>query len=331
MFKLLYVLTDDEKMHYCTQLLISLSSLKKHTFNGQVFVLTDDLTENILSAKGLIQELRDLGAELIIAEISNSYSQAEKSRYLKTSLPDYISGDFLYIDTDTIIADNIPNAVSDAELAMVQDKNWKQIDNDPYTTVPITNRTVAFRSSLAEQLGYSLKIESRYFNSGVMWVRDTDTVHKFFTAWHNEWERCRSLGINRDQPSLNALNYKFGHIINELDGEWNVQVACPMALRFLNDAIVLHYFNFESVYKLGNPEIQKGGYKSEAVQEIINNPKYAFYPYRLMPLNMVDETCMYSRAYNLYRQLYIKHRKIYNGINRIASFLIKTKNALKKL
>lgn len=325
MYTLCYILTDDKKLRYYNQLLISLASLRLHTFAGKVCVLMDDVTAGILRANNC-DALSDFGVESIVVNIQGNYTQEEKSRYLKTELREHLSGDVLYIDTDTIIVKDLPAEVSYHDVAMVQDQNWKQIDGDTKTTVPASNRCVRHRLLLAENCEYSLDISSRYFNSGVIWVKDTDFVHAFFKEWHSEWEKCRARGVIKDQPSLNDINVRNGHVIADLDGCWNVQVACQMALRYLDSSIIIHYFNYENVYRLSRLDVQKQGYQSKAVQEIISDPLNAFCPYTVMVTDEASEEVFYCRAFAALKHMFVNHRQLYRGIN----FLLSIPDRIKK-
>lgn len=330
MYTLCYILTDDKKLHYYNQLLISLASLRLHSFAGKVCVLMDDVTAGILRANNC-DALSDFGVESIVVNIQGNYTQEEKSRYLKTELREHLSGDILYIDTDTIIVKDLPAKVSEHDVALVQDRNWKQIDGDMRTTVPESYRQVKNTQLLAKKCGYSHDISSRYFNGGVIWVKDTDLAHAFFKEWHSEWEKCRAHGVIKDQPSLNAINVRNGHVIAELDGCWNVQVACQMALRYLDSSIIIHYFNCENVYRLSRLDVQKQGYQSKAVQEIISDPLNAFCPYTVMVTDEASEEVFYCRAFAVLKHLFIHHRQLYRGINFLLSIPDRTKKMFGKI
>lgn len=318
MYTLCYILTDDRKLHYYNQLMISLASLRMHSFAGKVCVLMDDKTAGILRTDNY-DELSGFGVETKVVTIQGDYTQEEKSRYLKTGLREHLSGDVLFIDTDTVIVRDLPIEVSEHDIALVQDLNWKQIDGDIRTTVPASHPFVRYRQLLAEKCGYSLDLSSRYFNSGVIWVRDTELVHAFFAEWHSEWEKCRACGVIKDQPSLNDINARYGHVIADLDGCWNVQVARPMALIYLDRSIIIHYYSYENKYRLSRSEIQKQGYKSKEVREILSDPLNAFYPFTFMPIDGATEEIIYCRAFAVLKHLYVNHRQLYRGINFLLS------------
>ena len=41
---------------------------------------------------------------------------------------EYVKGDFLFLDTDTVIADKLPDIVSDHDIAMVRDQHGTMIE-----------------------------------------------------------------------------------------------------------------------------------------------------------------------------------------------------------
>lgn len=324
MYTVCYILADNAKLLYYNQLLISLSSLRKREYIGKVFVVMDTKTAITLQEKNR-QELSEFNAQPIIVYIPDEYSQKEKSRYLKTSLREYLEGDFLYIDTDTVIADALPNEITDAELALVSDGNKSK--KNAYGTS-------SYRENLCHKCGYALVPEYEYYNSGVIWARDSEKTHAFFSEWHKEWKHCRSCGVIQDQPSLYYVNSKQGGVISELDGKWNVQICCLMSLQFLNISLIIHYYNspwesMRAIYQLSNPEIQLKGYRSTEVQAIIDSPKDALVPATFFRLDDVTEEVMYCKAFYVLKNMYINHKWLYRGINAFLSIPMWIKKKIK--
>ena len=140
-----------------------------------------------------------------------------------------------------------------------------------------------------------------------MWAKNTDFSHEFFREWREEWNKCRLAGIALDQMSLFYLTSKYRARISELDGVWNVSVNVPQGMRFLDNAVILHYWNSGySVYRLGDPEIQKKGYKSDEVRSVVADPLSAFYSLKYdkaVPSIESDfkTTSTYIEAFDLYK------------------------------
>ena len=314
LYKVCYVISENEKLIYYNELLISLSSLRKQGFDGAVIILTDQTTAIEIERQKRCDH-QELLAELRIVETPVSYSQKEKSRFLKTSMRAHISGDFLFLDTDTVIAGPMPESF-DGELALALDYNTE-----------LKNRSCDIQRLIErnECYGYALDMDEPYFNSGCIWAKDTRMAHEFFHRWNNEWERCRERGFVLDQPSLNYVNWSMGGVVQELDGKFNAQIlGCPTPINLLNDAKIIHYFNTgRMIYMLQKPEIKSLGYHSEAVQAIIASPKSAYLPCALIPLEemtYLDElrflkgTSILSALKKIY-----KHRWLFRGLNHSCS------------
>lgn len=100
--KYLYVIISDLQDIYFEQAYISILSLKESNPNAFISILTDSETKKNIdeSSRSSINNFVD---EFIVVNIPSSFSKKHKSSWLKTSMRSYISGDFLFIDSDTII------------------------------------------------------------------------------------------------------------------------------------------------------------------------------------------------------------------------------------
>ena len=302
MYSVCYVVTDNEKLTYYNELVISLASLRKHGNDCPVVILTDKSTAAEIR-KQKYDDLGELKAELRVIDAPASYSQKENSRFIKTSMREYVSGDFLFIDTDTVIAEPL-NLCYNGELALALDYNTdlkgRQEIDDLHNLIQ--------KNKLS---GYTLDVAWPYYNSGCIWAEDTAKVHAFFHQWHEEWKRCRDLGVVVDQPALNYVNRVMEGLIQELDGVYNVQISSRVTpINLLHKAKIIHYYNgnFYRIYLLQNPEIRSLGYKIEDIQRIISCPKEAFHPSILLTptkqtsVGPVKDTAIYSAMMRLYEK-----------------------------
>ncbi|MBQ9861713.1 MAG: hypothetical protein IJO75_05575, partial [Clostridia bacterium] len=211
MFKIVYVLTDNENLKYYNELMISLLSTRKHMPERPVCVLVDPTTYAILQKNNA--EIFDL-AEVLPIDVPSDLTQAEKSRYIKVTCRQWIRGDMLFIDTDTVICRPFPDKVSDKPLGFVLDGHALLTE----ASISFINATV----SLNRQLGIEITRDA-YYNSGVMWVADCDITKAFFAAWEETWQETRQKGRLVDQPSFNFTISRFEEHVDTLDGIWNVQ------------------------------------------------------------------------------------------------------------
>ncbi|MDE6292910.1 MAG: hypothetical protein K2L98_04435 [Bacilli bacterium] len=275
MEKIVYVLTSDYSDNYLEQLSLSLYSLRLHNPSLYVEIVVD--RETNLSLRGDRLSLIE-GASLITAiDVPAGYDKMRKSRWLKTNLRNLIAGDFLFVDTDTIICDNIDfSKISSGEISAVKDLHVN-VNNHAHK-YDILDR--------AKIVNWDLSDENKpYYNSGVLYVRDSDKTRQFYKVWNETWKVSEANGCASDQPSLCKTNELFGGIITPLDDNWNCQIT-ENGIRFLSEAIIIHYFasgkskalspyifNNENIYcKIKNEGL------TESIKQLLENPKQAFIP-----------------------------------------------------
>lgn len=261
-----YVLISDINDFYPEMALVSMYSLRMHNPDAKIICVTDKKTFDTLT--GNRDKLKHYVDVFIKVDIPAGYNNVEKSRYLKTSLPQYVKEDFLYIDNDTIIKGNL-NELDDnvQSIASVYDAHKPGCKNHGQIKYYM------------EKTGFSAWNFEKYYNGGVLLVRYSETMLRFFESWHYLWkEDNRRYKIEIDQPSFARTNIKYGNIIAELDGLYNCQVMFPEAKQFFFTAKIIHYHtsvDLSHFFPLNNSkilsDIRKYGITSN-VERIIENP-----------------------------------------------------------
>ena len=316
MYTICYALVDNQELFYYNQLLISISSIRRHMKDVRIYVLMDEMTNRILLEKNR-EEFNNFGLiESIVIKVSDEYTQKQKSRFIKLNVRKLVRGNILYLDTDTIISRSLPSDISDASVALVKDFNISLYDRLDYANL----------EHVVSEYGYCLKVDEPYYNGGVIWSKDDDVGNLFYDKWLYEWEKHRKMGKLFDQPPLYFVNKEMGYVISELDDRMNVQItASPFPINYLQEAYIIHYLNVvkESCYKLSEKGYQDKGYNSDEIRKIINNPLSSFNKCRLIRVD--DES---NKLYNSLQFRLIK--KIANtpifGINeRILKFIFRKK------
>ncbi len=312
--KILYVLVSNKEDIFWEQTYISMYSLRKHNPKVKVSLLTDDVTD--ASLIGVRSRILDLVDERVVVNLEKNLSNKYKSRVLKTDMRNYVDGNFLYIDSDTIILDDLSDIDNvDYDLAAVYEFN-KSIKENP-----------GKKSALEpiERIGGKFYEDEEYYNSGVVYVKDKLETRDFFKSWYETWLKGTRLNVFFDQPALGIVNHKFGNIISQLSGDWNCQGR--YGSRFYRTAKIFHYlydasYNHPLMDKKNFKEVKETGIISEDLEHIINNP----FVY-LSPVNEVitgeDVLLIHSRFYSLLRLLQAKYTKLFYGIDRINEKLYK--------
>lgn len=225
--KLVYVLVSDLSGFYYEMLQMSLYSFRIYHPKDTVELVMDDDTFN---------RLEDIHADVlrdvipVVVPIPSDYSIMQRSRYLKTNLRHIIKGDFLFIDTDTIICSSLEELDNmDFNVAMVADCNKPLPLTDPGNIE--LNRSAGFLDSK----------NLPYFNSGVVYVKDSPLAYCLFDEWHSMWKLSAQNGVSKDQPALCQANKNLNFPIQELSGIWNWQMW-DNSLYYIFHTKVLHYY-----------------------------------------------------------------------------------------
>lgn len=274
--KILYVISSDDSDIYLEQLLVSVTSLRLYMPKGlaHVTVLTDDVT--YLSMTGTRAAVLELIDEPIVVDFDKTISKYDRSRLLKTAMRKYVKGDFLYIDSDTIITDSL-----------------EEIDNFSHDLGAVWNVHVPFMMNpyrnwhlwQAEHIGWDASKETVYYNGGLCYAKDTPVAHEFFGHWNRNWIYSNREGIPNDEPAFAQADIDMNHVIHELPGEWNCQIK--YGLRYFGRVKVLHflctqymeterdcpyYFMDKNVYLT----IKKSGFIDQDIMDKIKKPLECF-------------------------------------------------------
>jgi hypothetical protein len=227
----------------------------------------------------------------------------------------YITGDFFYIDCDTVIAGDLDctsfrgmsiGAVPDCHVPLKKHHYYRQFRDE--------NMRLGFNSIL----NYD-----NYYNGGIIYCGDTPDSRRFFEKWHALWNDCRQKGNSQDMPSFNRANFELHNMISEIGGEWNCQIA-HNGLPFLDHAKIIHYFATSLVY-MSPPfilasesvlsSIRKTGEISPEIFKKLQNPKSAF-EFNSMIISDDDVLkVINSSIFSTLRRLRKKNRVIFDALN----------------
>ncbi|MCM1320677.1 MAG: putative nucleotide-diphospho-sugar transferase [Bacteroides sp.] len=275
--KYVYVLVSSENDLYYEQCLMSVWTLRLYMPNAHVAILCDDITEKSFS--GNRSALRELASEIKSIPFEADVKNAERSRLIKTSIPNYVQGDFLYIDCDTIICGDLSSIEEyDFQTAGVLDGHVmleEHVHRDYFL-------------SRDKKLGFhGTKTANCNINGGIILCRGTEEGRALFSAWNEAWKYSAYKKHDlHDQSALNEANFRTGLKMQLLSGEWNCQPSHG-GLAFLKDAKIIHYYSSEFAgkhyipyYKLADKALQQrikeaGGIPVD-IQEMLREPKFQF-------------------------------------------------------
>lgn len=291
--KLLYILVSNEVDTYFEMMIMSAFSAKYRMPDCHICLLMDDNTECSLSEprEVLLHKYID---ETVVVQLDQSLSAKRKSRYLKTNMRNYVEGDFLYIDIDTVIMQSLELVDKfDFEFAAVLDGHARL---DKHHFKWIIEEDTHF-------LDYNIKDLGVYYNAGVLFVKDTVDNREFFKQWHELYKKNINK-VDQDQPSMNYLCNKYRNI-TELPPEYNTQIM--IGLQYLYNAKILHFFSSmnKPLLELSShqflTEIKEKGITDQIKQKILN-PISTFLP--CTALIREDD------FYNIYSSVYYKFKRL---------------------
>lgn len=321
--KLVYVVVSDEKDTFLEMALAAVFTAKFRMPDCHVCILTDSVTDKTIH--GRRADIVAFVDEKVVVEFEDSISKKTRSRYLKTNMRDYVKGDFLYVDIDTVVLQPLYEidqlegclyAVPDGHV-QVKDHYFKSI---------VKNET--------RKLGYDVETLKYYYNSGVMFVKDTEDTHNFFSNWNEEYKR-HEMVMPQDQPSLNKINAECG-LIQLLPPEYNMQLMC--GLQYMEKAKILHFFT-----SMGHPMLEiasKDFLLSMKETGLTDEVKYKLlHPFgTFLPLSTIvrcdDFYFRYSEGYLVMKQFLMSNSEflgVSNRFNAISEKEIKLISWINKL
>lgn len=233
--KIVYVLVSSEKDIFLEQTLLSMISLKMHQPDAPVTLVVDNFTDKTLV--GFRAQLKKYVDEYKVIDFEDNLSGHTRSRFIRTNLRNLISGDYLCIDGDTIIADKLEDIDQcEFEVGGIYDSH---IDFKEY---PRRKELIP----LFKKLGFETDV---YYNGGVIYTKDTPKAHQLFDYWNKFYKEGMEI-CKFDQPHLAHANVAMGNIIQPLDGIWDCHIMNGM--KYLPHAKIIHYFasNFTSSKKI---------------------------------------------------------------------------------
>lgn len=331
--QIVYVVISTENDFFLEELWVSLFSLRYYHPHDRVVVLTDDSTSERIKERTLLNAMI---SELKIIPVPEEYNNDCRAREIKTNIRNLIDGDFLFIDTDTVICGSLKDvdSLSVKHLAMVPELHgpFKQHFCYEYTYQDV-NRIFGIDTS-----------DSPYwFNSGCMFVRDDEITHKFFADWKKNWTYSAFVkNENSDQRSLLKTDYDYGYIIECLPDIYNCQVA--MSIEYLFEAKIVHFWHMRARFTSDmnySPFCNKNIYKqirkektiSESASYVILNCKSSF----KSPSMIVGkkEMCFVMSSFNTvlgraYRESRLMHLFL-NGVIKFVNYYLRATNKLRKI
>ena len=302
--QIVYVLVANEKNLYLEEMWVSIFSLRRHHPEATVKVLVDMETKEYLSR---FPQLTSMIDETVVVQTPAGYNAKQRSRQIKTTIRNVLKGDYIFIDTDTVICKPLDGIVEDiAEL-----KDFKGIAAVREGHVTMKETPFPPTGTVKRIFDIDISQSPLMTNSGVMFVADIPFTHEFYKRWNENWKRsCFEKGNSQDQPSLYATDCQYGYVIRELSGIYNAQVA--MSLKYYADAVILHWWHMDFIEDQSySPyfslkiyqDLKKEGEITPQIEELIINAKQSFVS-PTMPVGKEHILFLFSPAGKIFNRIY---------------------------
>lgn len=273
--QIVYVVTFSEDNYCFEQALLSICSARIYHPDADILVVTGPVSGTRIDGWRK-RALEEYHCQVLVADVPETFDMVERSRFLKTNLRELVEGDYLFIDTDTIICRPLYEVTENkGDVCAVLDRHVRWHENE----------YIIFADQRFKQAGFHIANGESYFNSGVMYVRDTPVAHEFYQEWSALWRTTLDKGIYFDQLSMHQANVNCGHVIREMDGKWNCQLG-GLFLNYLHRAYIIHYyansnkdkrklykFKYEETYL----EVRKHQGVTPELKDAIQHPYEQFY------------------------------------------------------
>jgi hypothetical protein len=181
---------------------------------------------------------RFAGVADVLVKTSDWPNPVLKSRFHRIAIREYLTGDLLYLDSDTLAVAPFADILRhDGDVGAVIDFN-----GSPDNAWCPSELEAHFR-----QLGWTYPIR-HYMNAGVVMMRDTSGVHAFCREWMARWLVPAAEQNTWDQPTFNSALVDSRIPYAVLPNGYNAMVI-KRNYRF-RESRILHFF--------GSSEEQRG-------------------------------------------------------------------------
>jgi len=286
-----------------------------HNPNAYIIALIDSKTKEGLTGKRSGYE--QVVCETVTITSPKELSQKEVSRWIKTSMKKYITGDFLYIDCDTVITGKLEhNFPPELQIGAILDTHVPLLKHHLDAHFKDEDKKIGFTSSFETGIRY---------NGGVIFCRDSAPGDDFFSKWHSLWLISNKKGNHHDMPALNQANRESSGVITELAGEWNCQIT-HNGLPYLSNSKIIHYFAtaftfvhcpFLLASNAVLASVKETGKISPEITELLKNPKAAFEQDSRIISGREELDAVNSKLFSLILRVRKKNPKLFKSLNSI--------------
>jgi hypothetical protein len=245
MLQVCYVVVSTGWDRHSQMAWVSAHSVRRQEPNARIVMVVEG------AAAGADEEMRTRFASIadaVIVKRSSVSTPVAKSRFHKIVLREYVDGDLLYLDSDTLAVAPFADVFqSKGEVGAVSDFNFEISKGWFPKIVEQPFRELGWQYPLPYQL-----------NAGVILLRDTPAVRGFSREWLARFQASTALPHVWDQVTFNSALFATGVPHEVLPHGYNAMVV-KRNYRF-RSARILHFF--------GSSEEQRGTLMEHLMQHL---------------------------------------------------------------
>jgi hypothetical protein len=225
---IVYVIASSGRDDYTAMARVSLASLRMSNPGARATVVCDAQTDRAVRSvqDPILDEVDDWRA-FETPPGDGSF----RSKFLKSSLRQRLSGPYLFLDVDTIVRDDLtPISRVDGDIAGAPNHSREELSRQIWEG----------DRAILSAMQWTTR-DTFYVNSGVLWASESAGARRIYGLWHEKWlEQQLHLHDSRDQPSLNTAICESNIRCFRLDCRCNAQIgAHPLSMR---NAMIWHYY-----------------------------------------------------------------------------------------
>ena len=227
-----YCLVDRTDGHFLDMAAVSMAFLRDVHPQNPIEIVADAQTYAFAKSRNHAL-LRDASEWRV--RHCDDMAPVEASRFLKVNCRRFVRGDLVFLDADIIALRPFFKSIKAQTKFCIARDAW---------FIQHPQRWPAPLARWFDELGWTRP--KRYFNSGVIWMRDDPWTEQLVEEWAAKWRQFRDhSGQFYDQPSLNAAlaSRENGPQLQLLSTRWNAPItavhntlARAAWLHFLSDA-----------------------------------------------------------------------------------------------
>lgn len=222
-----YCLVCEKNSNFSNWAYISSQAAKRYSGISRTALCVDASTFEALEKHPIVLEIDEIH---VVDDLPNA-SLRLRSRFVKTQIRQLVSGDIIFLDSDTIPIGDLRDLSNDqSDIAAVPD------------VTPLSALSHWYPQA-CKDLKWSIP-RDHYLNSGVVYMKGSEKVLEFGNRWHERWLQWRDFdksGYAADQPSFNSSLIDSNVKVKILDPKYNTMVRRPSSIS--NDPRVFHYFS----------------------------------------------------------------------------------------